>query len=261
MNNFKSLLLGTSLSLIPNIIYAQCAVTDCQQLGYITLQKCDNGLKCPFGEYWACPKVTKAELGSCNGYAKNCKFGDILNSDGTCTSNQVSGKIPLAIVIYVNSKGCGQAITASAIAKDIPWSTEMVITNAGTSSDWETAQSEYDSSYNTKKLIGRNNANEKYPAAWLAANYAPADAPETKGKWLLPAAGVIRKIFGNLDEYNQAVSRVGGETVWKNIIWSSTEANKEVAWAFYIGGFAAEQNGLSYSNKISMYEVRPVIEF
>ena len=80
--NFNFLLIGTSLSLIPNLTRAQCAVTDCQQLGYTSLQKCDNGLKCPFGEYWACPKVTKAELGSCNGYAQNCKIGQILNNDG-----------------------------------------------------------------------------------------------------------------------------------------------------------------------------------
>ena len=53
--NFKFLLLGTSLSLIPNLTNAQCAVTDCQQLGYTSLKSCDGGLKCPFGEYWACP--------------------------------------------------------------------------------------------------------------------------------------------------------------------------------------------------------------
>ena len=55
--NLKFLLLGTSLSLIPQYAAAQCAETDCLKLGYTTLQKCDNGLKCPFGEYWACPKV------------------------------------------------------------------------------------------------------------------------------------------------------------------------------------------------------------
>ena len=82
----KFLLIGTSLSLIPNLLYAQCAVTDCQQLGYTSLKSCDGGLKCPFGEYWACPKVEeKAVLGECTGYAKNCKIADILNSDGTCT--------------------------------------------------------------------------------------------------------------------------------------------------------------------------------
>ena len=71
-SNFKTLLLGTSLSLIPNLLYAQCAVTDCQQLGYTSLEKCDNGLKCPFGEYWACPKAEeKAVFVACTGYAKN----------------------------------------------------------------------------------------------------------------------------------------------------------------------------------------------
>ena len=258
--NLKFLLLGTSLSLIPQYAAAQCAETDCLKLGYTTLQKCDNGLKCPFGEYWACPKVTKAELGSCNGYAKNCKFGDILNSDGTCTSEKVAGKIPLAIVVYVNSKGCGQAITARTIAKDV-WSTETVVTNAGTSSDWESAQYDVNSRYNTKILTAKDNAKEKYPAAWLAANYVPADAPETKGKWLLPAAGVLSRIFGALDEYNKAVNLVGGDTIWKDILWSSTEEDREITWAFYIGGFAAMQNGLAEPSKSSVNDIRPVIEF
>ena len=41
--NFKSLLLGTSLSLIPQYAAAQCAETDCLKLGYTKLEKCDNG--------------------------------------------------------------------------------------------------------------------------------------------------------------------------------------------------------------------------
>ena len=91
--NFKSLLLGTSLSLIPQYAAAQCAETDCLKLGYTKLEKCDNGLKCPFGEYWACPKTEeKAVLGQCTGYAKNCAIGQILNSDGTCTTDKESGK-------------------------------------------------------------------------------------------------------------------------------------------------------------------------
>ena len=190
--NFKFLLLGTSLSLIPQYAAAQCAVTDCQQLGYTSLQKCDNGLKCPFGEYWACPKVEeKAVLGECTGYAKNCKIGDILNSDGTCTRNKESGKTPIGVVVYVSSdRKCGQA---AALEDTKPstggWAEEYVdipgIKNYLTESE---AFTDFKSCENTAAILAQGNEN-LYPAAWLCHNYAPAKAPETKGKWCLPAAG------------------------------------------------------------------------
>ena len=56
MNNIKFLLLGTSLSLIPSLTFAQCVATqDCATLGY-TETSCNGGkgVKCPFGNLWAC---------------------------------------------------------------------------------------------------------------------------------------------------------------------------------------------------------------
>ena len=59
MTNTKLFLLfGTSLSLIPNLTSAQCVATqDCATLGY-TENSCSggNGVKCPFGNKWACFK-------------------------------------------------------------------------------------------------------------------------------------------------------------------------------------------------------------
>ena len=57
MNNTKLfLLIGTSLSLIPNLTSAQCVATqDCATLGY-TETSCSGGtgVKCPFGNKWFC---------------------------------------------------------------------------------------------------------------------------------------------------------------------------------------------------------------
>ena len=56
MNNIKFLLIGTSLSFIPNLTFAQCVATqDCETLGY-TETSCNGGkgVKCPFGNKWAC---------------------------------------------------------------------------------------------------------------------------------------------------------------------------------------------------------------
>ena len=50
------LLIGTSLSFIPTLTFAQCVATqDCETLGY-TETSCNGGkgVKCPFGNKWAC---------------------------------------------------------------------------------------------------------------------------------------------------------------------------------------------------------------
>ncbi len=56
MQKISFLLIGTSLSLIPTITFAQCVATqDCETLGY-TETSCNGGkgVKCPFGNKWAC---------------------------------------------------------------------------------------------------------------------------------------------------------------------------------------------------------------
>ena len=78
MNNTKLfLLIGTSLSLIPQTINAQCVATqDCATLGY-TETSCSggSGVKCPFGNKWACFKSeSDYEKEFCNeyGFTQTC---------------------------------------------------------------------------------------------------------------------------------------------------------------------------------------------
>ena len=69
MTNTKLFLfIGTSLSLIPSLTSAQCVATqDCATLGY-TETSCSggSGVKCPFGNKWAC---FKSESEFCNEYS------------------------------------------------------------------------------------------------------------------------------------------------------------------------------------------------
>ena len=71
MTNIKFLLIGTSLSLIPTITFAQCVATqDCETLGY-TETSCNGGkgVKCPFGNKWACFKSdSECEQQFCDKY-------------------------------------------------------------------------------------------------------------------------------------------------------------------------------------------------
>ena len=141
----RFLLLGTSLSLIPSLTSAQCVVTqDCATLGY-TETSCSggSGVKCPFGNKWACFKsdsevcqqygftlsCTGGQIGvgkACNGkysectcatgyvwndssqkceydYKTNCIIGALYYSDGTCSDKLESSKTILGIVIYEKS--------------------------------------------------------------------------------------------------------------------------------------------------------------
>ena len=151
--------------------WAQCAITDCEALGYTeTYNSGGNCLKCPFGDKYNCEKgyicpdeytqecngenmtggvgeacngkyaecackegyklvdgvcvENKAEFGQCSGYAAQCSLGDILFSDGTCSANTVSGKTPIAVVVY-KSGNCGQALALKSIGS-YKWSTEYV---------------------------------------------------------------------------------------------------------------------------------------
>ena len=87
----KFLLLGTSLSFIPLTVNAQCVATqDCATLGY-TETSCNGGkgVKCPFGNKWACLtseneclKIACEKLGfqhTCSGTGYSSGSGDNCN--------------------------------------------------------------------------------------------------------------------------------------------------------------------------------------
>lgn len=74
MTNTKLfLLLGTSLSFIPQTVNAQCVATqDCATLGY-TQSSCNGGkgVKCPFGNVWAC-FPSEEDICKDNGFIEAC---------------------------------------------------------------------------------------------------------------------------------------------------------------------------------------------
>ena len=311
------LLLGTSLSLIPNLTNAQCvATTDCATLGY-TETSCPNGkgLKCPFGNTFACPasdksvcekygfkytctgegyaggvgqscnkqyesctcaenyewkdgkceKIPEPILGQCTGRAKNCKIGQILNNDGSCSNDKVSGKTPIGVVIYIGSDNCGYAMTASMIegSRSIVWSSSDTTTGIGSTTKWQTAIKNFDACANTQKIIQQGNSSQ-YPAAWAAVNYAPSAAPATKGKWCLPAPGMLNSLYKNLNAINNTISKLGGTQLTNDNehIWSSSEYNSVNAWVFCTGnsyGLFGDYKDGRYSH--APYNVRPVIAF
>ena len=224
--------------------------------------------KCASGYEWKNGVCSKKEiepiLGQCTGYAKNCAIGDILNSDGTCTTNKESGKTPIGVVVYIGSDNCGQALSLKDLGAKA-WSPGYAdvpgLPNYGSTS---AAESDYDSCNNTQKIIQAGDAAE-YPAAWAAVTYAPDSAPGTKGKWCLPAAGIGRAMMARRPVINAALATAGGD-VWPTRAnpaywnWTSSELDDAHAWAFMIN----RDDGLNFSSREerkSYYFVRPVIMF
>ncbi len=311
----KTLLLGTSLSLIPQFVNAQCvATTDCATLGY-TETSCPNGkgIKCPFGDKWACPsskeetcaeygfkydcsgtgyasgsgtpcnnkyasctcasgyewkdgactKRAGAILGQCTGHAKNCKIGQILNIDGSCSDYRVSGVEPVGVVVYIGGDGCGQALALEGLG-EYKWSTEEIdIPDLFNYSSEPT--NDFDSCENTKTVIDYSykqygdSAYKYYPAFWNVYNYAPSTMPETKGKWCLPSGGVLDSIYQNKTAIDQSLTKINKENIGNSWWWSSSENSHNHVWDWTASSGAFYYYLSAY--KGTSYYVRPVIEF
>ncbi len=272
--------------MFPISAFAQCVDNeDCVSLGYNKTSCKTPGLKCPFGEYYWCPKDCEdgyewkdgacqpeepegAVLGQCTGYAKNCKIADILYSDGTCSADVVSGKTPIGVVVYIGWDGCGQALALESLGF-FYWSMKDV--NIPDLPDYPSVPiNDFSSCENTKIVIDYsskqygNSASEYYPAFWAVYNYAPSTIPETKGKWCLPSGGVLNSIYQNKRAIDQSLTKSNKENIYsnkysKNVWWSSSENhNAQVAWSW--DPSSGELYSLSYL-KMDLFIVRPVIEF
>ena len=277
------------------------ATPDCASLGYTETSCPNGGVKCPWGDAWACTtseseicskygfkysctgtgyaggeggacggKYTsckcasgynwvsgqckaQAILGQCSGYAAQCALGDILFSDGTCSANTVSGKTPIAIVVYISKDGCGQAMALKLVSicewgdynTDIP-----TLPNYDTAS---AASKDYDSCGNTGKIIAAGDKNT-YPAAWAAYEYSTEGTKA--GEWCLPAAGIITSIYNNQDAINIGFSRAGGTQFADG--WSSSEIDSGYAWdSYFVYDYGLNENNF----KGNSGHVFPVIEF
>ena len=205
--------------------------------------------------------VKPAEFEQCNGYAAQCSLGDIVFSDGTCSANTVSGKTPIAVVVYKSDDGkCGQALALNSIG-NYAWGgygTDIsTLTNYGSSS---TASEDYDSCGNTEKILAAGNKS-KYPAAWAAHEYSTEGT--SAGDWCLPAAGIFTSVYNNQTAINLGFEKVGGTTfTTSTYAWSSSEYRNDYAWySNFSYSYGLYSNYGSYSTKGSSREVRPVLAF
>ena len=303
MLNKKSLMIQTML--VPAVSVfgfagsaeAQCAITDCEALGYTeAYNSSGNCLKCPFGEAYSCEKgyicpdeytrecngknmtggvgeacngkyakcackdgykLVDGECqfpwGECSGAAASCSLGNILFSDGTCSANNVSGKTPIAVVVY-KSGNCGQAMALKPIGS-YQWSTEYVIISDLPDLTQSEATRDFASCENSAKIRAKGNSSI-HPAVWAAHEYNTAGT--NAGDWCLPAAGILTLIKNNQNVINTGFSRADGtQFTDSSYAWSSSENDSGRAWRSDF----SYSSGLYNSLKSNSREVRPVLVF
>ncbi len=232
---------------------------------------------CSSGYKWKDGACTKVVLGQCSGDAKSCNIADILYTDGTCSADVVSGKTPLAVVVYIGGDGCGQALALEGVGGfGWAWTIETEYVDIPDLQNYSLPFNDFDSCENTKTVIDYSskqygdNASEYYPAFWKVYNYAPSTMPETKGKWCLPAGGVLNSISQNKTAIVQSLARLGrinngfiDDSDYPNgDWWTSDEIHSSAAWSWseVSGAFNSGVSSLpNYKNRT--YYVRPVIEF
>ncbi len=213
--------------------------------------------KCSDGYEWKngiCQEKPKAVWGQCTGYAQICKIGDIVYSDGTCASSVISGKTPIAVVVYKSSDGkCAQAMALNK-AGTMAWSRREE--NVPKLDDLVYASTDFKSCENTAIITAAGNKNE-FPAAWAAHEYKTEGT--NAGNWCLPAAGIITNIKNNISTINNGFNLAGGNPFETNPhLWSSSENSNSRAWYSY---FRLTSGLYNFSTKWTNYDVRPVIEF
>ena len=264
MTNTKLfLLIGTSLSFIPQTINAQCVATqDCATLGY-TETSCSggSGVKCPFGNKWACFKsesefcneygFTLACTGTgysggaslaCNGKYNYCSCADgYVWQNGACKQSAPDYSDCVIGALYYSDGTCSNDYISSKKLLGIViyeksdsengWI--MALNPIQTNIAWDTG-SYYStgitykavsaSCTNTQKLVALGS---RFAAANAANNYKPTGTPSGKS-WCLPSYDLLNNLNNsvNLAKVNAGITTAGGKK-----IGFGTSSSYEYVWS------------------------------
>ena len=243
----------------------ECKPTqDCWALGYKEAPCPEQGVKCPFGETWYCPLRCKDGFewkdGKCEVKRPKCPIGWIYYSDNTCSADIEKNKVPIGVVVYVNPDGSGgQAVNLDYRGFGrIHDSRDFV--DLPDISLLSEAKKDFNSCENTKKLLA-----VPIDGAHHVTGYISNNAPETEGRWCIPAAGVAHSILNNVQTIENTLEKIKqkgdvyAQSLKETNIWTSTEFNSSGMWVFNV---TPEETSLGISDKgIFMGTYRLVIEF
>ena len=234
----RFLLIGTSLSLIPSLTSAQCVATqDCATLGY-TETSCSgsSGVKCPFGNKWACFKSdSEYEQEFCT------KYGFTLS----CNETGYSGA----------GKACNGKYNVCTCASGYEWkdgNCQQQVLNGAQGNLYYCNGAVVGvkaSSMNFYVAMGNLGSMDWYGANSSYQNYSFCG--NLKGT--LPSSKQLVTIYDNKSTINSLLSTNGGTKMSENWYWSSTDYNSY----YYIVDMS---NGSVDTNYYSgNFYVRPIL--
>ena len=267
MQKISFLLLGTSLSFLPQTISAQCVspIQDCYALGY-TQTSCPNGkgVKCPFGSGWYCGGTAAQDCIKL-GYDKDCTGAGESGSGETCNGKYQSCTCDSSYKYICTGTGysggsdtaCGGKYTSCICASGYEWkngSCQKKILNG--------AQGEL--YYCNGTVVGVRATGMGFYVAlrdlgrmnWTSANSQCQNysfCGNVKGT--LPTKDQLFTLYNNKSRVNSLLSTNGGTQLTNHYYWSST----------YNGGYnyyrVDMSNGGVSSTYFSNYTtyVRPVL--
>ena len=211
----RYLLLGTSLSFLPTLSFAQCVATqDCATLGY-TETSCNGGkgVKCPFGNKWACfqecPQcetcISQETICADNGFIYTCKgIGYTGGSGKDCNGKYVECSCDNG---YKWKDNRCQEILNGAVG-DVYKCNGNIIAVKSPNSDFYVALNDL-----SPEPITWKEAKEE------SENYIFCE--NIKGN--LPTSAQLAEIYSELPRINSALSKNKGTDLKKDWYWSSTQ--------------------------------------
>ena len=267
--------------------YAQCVTTqNCAELGY-TETSCPDGtgIKCPFGDTFACTGGSCAndcaELGftypctganesgsgkSCGGKyqsctcasgyewkdgacTNSCTIGAIYYSDGTCSNDKLASKTILGVVVYEKTSTEYGWIIDINVPLFAQWYNGTYV-DIPQLPNYDTIPTDIQDSCTNTNIITDYCDSIRCPAAWAVKNYKPLGTPAGKN-WCLPSAGLLNNIVNNFAKINTGISTAGGAELAKYWYLSSSEHSQNFHTYLTI----------SYDEKGFSNHIRPVIAF
>ena len=198
-------------------------------------------------------KSCAPQWGTCTGLVQNCSIGDILNSDGTCSTSKVSGKTPIGVVVY-KSGNCGEALALEDVGRDVWSRNSNTIPNLTYYKNITDAVNDFNSCGNTNTIVSTLYSQTYYPSAYLAANYSTTGTKA--GDWCLPAYGILNSYAQNQAIVDAGFNKAGSSVPSLYAVWSSTASSEAWAW-----GFIVKEGYNSNATTANKFNIVPSIKF
>ncbi len=208
----KFLLFGTSLSFIPLTVNAQCVATqDCATLGY-TETSCNGGkgVKCPFGNKWACLGVNEEECEKsfCNkyGFTLTCIGTGYAGGAGSACGGKYA-QCTCASGYEWKDGNCQKETPTEGIVGDQYYCDGKIVAVRASGMGFFVAIE--NATYNGSQTMNWNNANSQAARAFC-------------GKGRIPTKDELLTIYSNKSKINSLSTAAGGQKLTESWYWSST---------------------------------------